>query len=139
MLIIFDIFFLNLFFNGVLPLFISKCDIDISTFLSDPTISSYTLANSSCSFKISNQNLSLNHSFSLDCLNSTLEITNSNLTLRQNSTFSKLTIIASYTSDFFNNNGSGYLINIENCVVLFEVIVYNFDFRSNFIRTATSC
>ena len=139
MLIISNIFFLNLFFNGVFPLFISSCDTDISTFLSDPTISSYTLGNSSCSFKISDQSLTLNHSFALDALNSTLEISNSNLTLSQNSTFSNLVIIANYTSDFVSNNGSGYLFNINNCVVLFEVTVYNFDFRSNFVRTAISC
>lgn len=139
MLIISNIFFLNLFFNGVFPLFISSCDTDISTFLSDPTISSYTLGNSSCSFKISDQSLTLNHCFALDALNSTLEISNSNLTLSQNSTFSNLVIIANYTSDFVSNNGSGYLFNINNCVVLFEVTVYNFDFRSNFVRTAISC
>ena len=139
MLIISYIFLLNLFFNGVFPLFISTCDTDISAFLSDPMISSYTLGNSSCSFKISAQSLTLNHTFALDAINSTLEITNSNLTLIQNSNFSNLLIIASYTSDFVSNNGSGYLFNIKNCVVLFEVTVYNFDFRSNFVRTAISC
>ena len=131
MFIISNVLFLNFFFHGVLTLFLTSCAPDLASLLEDVTIPAYTLANSSCSFKISNQSLSLDHTLTLDALNSTLELTNSNFTVSQNANFSNLLIIVNFSSDFLTN-GVGYLFFIENCVVLFEVTAFKLYLSDNF-------